>query len=234
MAQSTCVICALYGISVCFRTLSRTVRQVAHALLTRPPLKVGPKTNLPFDLNVLCTPPAFILSQDQTLDQLYQIILPDASISRACLSLFAYFCLSSILFRITRSCFTQLTVFFIRLFALYLSLCCSIFNDRSLPALANSFAIISQPFPFVNPFFSLFHFFIFLSCELSEASSLQVLFSRFCFRLHDSLLLSLSRLASASAARTPAADTVSPPPHRDSLPIIPLFPPLSTPLADIL
>ena len=41
------------------------MRQVTHALLTRPPLTI-PK-NSPFDLHVLSTPPAFILSQDQTL-----------------------------------------------------------------------------------------------------------------------------------------------------------------------
>ena len=43
--------------------------QVAHALLTRPPLtrlSLGFKP-CPFDLHVLGTPPAFILSQDQTL-----------------------------------------------------------------------------------------------------------------------------------------------------------------------
>ena len=45
------------------------MRQVAHALLTRPPLScisLGFHT-APFDLHVLGTPPAFILSQDQTL-----------------------------------------------------------------------------------------------------------------------------------------------------------------------
>ena len=39
------------------------LRADTHALLTRPPL--SPKTS--FDLHVLSTPPAFILSQDQTL-----------------------------------------------------------------------------------------------------------------------------------------------------------------------
>ena len=39
--------------------------QIAHALLTRPPLK-HPKVS-PLDLHVLGTPPAFVLSQDQTL-----------------------------------------------------------------------------------------------------------------------------------------------------------------------
>ena len=35
-------------------------------LLTRPPLSTRPKPNTPFDLHVLGTPPAFVLSQDQT------------------------------------------------------------------------------------------------------------------------------------------------------------------------
>ena len=43
--------------------LSVCTGQVTHALLTRPPLT--PKGSL--DLHVLGTPPAFILSQDQTL-----------------------------------------------------------------------------------------------------------------------------------------------------------------------
>ena len=58
----------LSGISSRFQLLSQGMRQVAHALLTRPPLIRGPKSSSPFDLNVLCTPPAFILSQDQTLE----------------------------------------------------------------------------------------------------------------------------------------------------------------------
>ena len=45
--------------------LSPSEGQVAHALLTRSPLKVI--ANFPFDLHVLGTPPAFVLSQDQTL-----------------------------------------------------------------------------------------------------------------------------------------------------------------------
>ena len=57
------------GISVRFQTLSPSERQVTHALLTRPPLKQF-KASFelsPFDLHVLGTPPAFVLSQDQTL-----------------------------------------------------------------------------------------------------------------------------------------------------------------------
>ena len=49
--------------------LSPCVRQVTHALLTRPPLNFTSLgfNKVPFDLHVLGTPPAFILSQDQTL-----------------------------------------------------------------------------------------------------------------------------------------------------------------------
>ena len=64
----------LCGISTRFRVLSPCIRQVAHALLTRPPLMravsagiTGLRGAHPFDLHVLGTPPAFILSQDQTL-----------------------------------------------------------------------------------------------------------------------------------------------------------------------
>ena len=62
----------LCGISSRFQLLSPSERQVAHTLLTRPPLshiqlrRISVKY-ASFDLHVLGTPPAFILSQDQTL-----------------------------------------------------------------------------------------------------------------------------------------------------------------------
>ena len=62
----------LCGISSDFSLLSPSIRQVTHVLLTRPPLdNVSSGRSFPirisFDLHVLGTPPAFILSQDQTL-----------------------------------------------------------------------------------------------------------------------------------------------------------------------
>ena len=57
----------LCGISSRFQLLSPTERQVAHALLTRSPLSQSLAGPTPFDLHVLGTPPAFVLSQDQTL-----------------------------------------------------------------------------------------------------------------------------------------------------------------------
>ena len=65
------------GISDRFRSLSPSKGQVAHALLTRSPLSKGPKPLAPFDLHVLGTPPAFVLSQDQTLEFNLQQILSD-------------------------------------------------------------------------------------------------------------------------------------------------------------
>ena len=59
------------GISVRFQTLSPSERQVAHVLLTRPPLRMKASFHSPFDLHVLGVPPAFVLSQDQTLRVLY-------------------------------------------------------------------------------------------------------------------------------------------------------------------
>ena len=46
------------------------MRQVAHVLLTRPPLNPFPKKLHSLDLHVLGTPPAFVLSQDQTLNKM--------------------------------------------------------------------------------------------------------------------------------------------------------------------
>ena len=48
--------------------LSQSYRQVAYVLLTRPPLIQRKQAPInPLDLHVLGTPPAFVLSQDQTL-----------------------------------------------------------------------------------------------------------------------------------------------------------------------
>ena len=59
----------LYGISTCFQVLSPSDGQVTHVLLTRPPLEHlrASSSMSPLDLHVLGTPPAFVLSQDQTL-----------------------------------------------------------------------------------------------------------------------------------------------------------------------
>ena len=60
-----------FGISTAFAMLSPSKRQVVYALLTRSPLSTMINHNTPFDLHVLSTPPAFVLSQDQTLHKMY-------------------------------------------------------------------------------------------------------------------------------------------------------------------
>src|SRR2546421_11414770 len=56
---------AVCGLSAGFPAVSPTAGQVPHVLLTRPPLSLPKKG--PSDLHVLGAPPAFVLSQDQTL-----------------------------------------------------------------------------------------------------------------------------------------------------------------------
>ena len=57
------------GINSPFDELSPTSRQITHVLRTRSPLDFTCITTnkIPFDLHVLSTPPAFVLSQNQTL-----------------------------------------------------------------------------------------------------------------------------------------------------------------------
>ncbi len=55
------------SISTGFPELSQSLGQVTHVLLTRSPLTRNTSATNPFDLHVLSTPPAFVLSQDQTL-----------------------------------------------------------------------------------------------------------------------------------------------------------------------
>ncbi len=57
------------GISDSFESLSPTSGQVTYVLLSRSPLAFPLAGIGSSDLHVLCTPPAFVLSQDQTLRQ---------------------------------------------------------------------------------------------------------------------------------------------------------------------
>ena len=102
------------------------MRQVAHALLTRPPLNPFPKELHPLDLHVLGTPPAFVLSQDQTLNKKFNLLLK----------------LLWVFIRLKRIAGFILTIF------------CSIFKDHLLPSPSSDFFILSLIFFSVNNFFS--------------------------------------------------------------------------------
>ena len=128
----------LCGLSCRFQQLSPSQGQVAYVLLTRSPLSALGTAS---DLHVLGTPPAFILSQDQTLHCLYLK-------TTSCLLDSSFFSLSSI------------DVFTVQ-FSMSLSPsleCPSIIP--SLSPLCKSFFIFFLTFPFyplsINVFFCLF------------------------------------------------------------------------------
>ena len=69
---------AICGINPPFGGLSPSLGQVAYVLLNRLPLGKEPKLLTPLDLHTLGTPLAFVLSQDQTL---HQIWIPESKLS---------------------------------------------------------------------------------------------------------------------------------------------------------
>ena len=106
---------------------------------------------------MLCTPPAFILSQDQTL---YELLL-NAPYEALILFCSAYFKFK----RNQRVPYISCDTYVYNL--LLCTLCCSVFNVRlAYPLSGDSFAIIPQVFPFVNRFFKLFSSF-FAVCPLA-------------------------------------------------------------------
>ena len=64
------------GINPGFPGLSQYQGWVTHVLLTRSPLSPGPKARFSLDLHVLSAPPAFVLSQDQTLREEWLSLRP--------------------------------------------------------------------------------------------------------------------------------------------------------------
>jgi hypothetical protein len=73
--EQSCGYSRIFGINPGFPGLSRSVGQVAHVLLTRSPLRhTGglPLRCASLDLHALGTPPAFVLSQDQTLQRTFK------------------------------------------------------------------------------------------------------------------------------------------------------------------
>src|SRR5207253_4395742 len=70
------------GISPSFLGLSRSLGQVTHVLLTRSRLCPGASPGSSLHLHVLSTPPAFVLSQDQTLHEVSLHISSDREFVR--------------------------------------------------------------------------------------------------------------------------------------------------------
>ena len=155
--------------------LSPSWRQVTHALLTRPPLsstKITPKGSISrfsLDLHVLGTPPAFVLSQDQTLQKTWRTwmalkiihVMEFQIVFRTNLVLFI-FCI--------RIADTKSNIW-LEIMCAWFLLHCLVFKEHCLPlhqrfvkalqafcktAVWVSFYIISQSVHFVKNFFEIF------------------------------------------------------------------------------
>ena len=95
----------LYGISGRFQTLSRTVRQVAHALLTRPPLTQG---RSPSSVRLECVMHAASVHPEPGSNSRKICIKTSLrTIHSFELDCSLLFCLSSILFKNCEICFTH-------------------------------------------------------------------------------------------------------------------------------
>ena len=148
----------LCGISSRFQLLSPCIRQVTHALLTRPPLShlrwINPQQagsifgrGASFDLHVLSTPPAFILSQDQTLVKSVCSVRMTLAIHPL---LFVLEIVNDYSFNNVRS---------ENLFWIFRDGCCSIINVL-VCCFFNSHINLTYLFMFVNNFFIFLKFFL--------------------------------------------------------------------------
>ena len=187
LTPTWCQAVVLCGISSRFQLLSRCNSQIAHALLTRPPLrscqhkdsclkhlnqperkfftekfslslsafsKTFVLTTSPFDLHVWSTPPAFVLSQDQTL-MFYEILSEKSQTFQAKSSKTYFLKFTSknmlnfsltISLHSTQKCFRSLSIFQWRV--IQLSLSPSHLSGRRLGRETNGIAVRSlRPCP---------------------------------------------------------------------------------------
>ena len=152
----------LWGISVRFQTLSPIQRQVAHALLTRPPLSYSDASRR-IDLNnsvrLECVMHAASVHPEPGSNSRKMFIISKVSLGYNSSS---YFFLAS---------FTLLSIYSLVLtrsalayfFALYFSLVVQFSMTKALflpPCRADSLTIIPHHFSFVNTFFEIFFVFL--------------------------------------------------------------------------
>ena len=97
---------------------------------------------------MLCTPPAFILSQDQTLECLYYILLSQVTISLSELFYLSFFYFLEYIYSLTRSVFSHLLMLCTSLFVVQFSM--------TVAPLSDSLTIIPHHFGLVNTFLKFF------------------------------------------------------------------------------
>ena len=151
----------LYGISGRFQTLSRTVRQVAHALLTRPPLTQG---RSPSSVRLECVMHAASVHPEPGSNSRKICIKTSlGTIQSFELDCSLLFCLSSILFKNCEICFTHgldlsRPALYSSLVVQFSMIVCH--ADRFFIPILRSLDIISLSTPFVNTFFEIFSTFL--------------------------------------------------------------------------
>ena len=140
-----------WGISVRFQTLSLMQRQVAHALLTRPPLSylnASRRINSNSSVRLECVMHAASVHPEPGSNSRKNFIstaFRHLTSSRAIYLSFT-FCLSSILNKLWRDQYLHLQCF-------VLLSCCSIFNDRRHPLLRTAWLLYHIVSPLSIPFF---------------------------------------------------------------------------------
>ncbi len=82
-AEATFTLAGLWGINPPFGGLFPSTGHVTHVLLTRAPLGIlkASSKDSPFNLHVLNTPPAFVLSQNQTLRKKRIAVFPQPKLT---------------------------------------------------------------------------------------------------------------------------------------------------------
>ena len=157
----TCDPNTLCGINVRFQTVSPTQGQVAHALLTRPPL-IGDRS--PVTVRLECVMHAASVHPEpgsNSRANCIQTAFAVKIVCRACLALFTCLSMSPSRDRIEIS-FKEIRDSFALAFACTLISCCSIVNDPSAEAaflirrVSRDLIIIPHPRALVNRFFKTF------------------------------------------------------------------------------
>ena len=145
------------GISVRFQTLSPSQRQVAHALLTRPPLSfknASRRINSQSSVRLECVMHAASVHPEPGSNSrmfVFNLSHLSSNLLSSAFSSFSYFCLSCICsLRNFRVPFSHILYACTSLFVVQFSM------TVSLPLFRDSFVIISHQYPFVNTFFKLF------------------------------------------------------------------------------
>ena len=152
----SCDLVVLCGISRCFHLLSPCLGQIAHALLTRPPLEYQPSgRNLPINIpaRLACVKHAASVRPEPGSNSDVQSLSCLISASEPTRQSQSLFLIQQASNSFESDCF---------LYSLS-SIICIVFKDRAAafnvsPSLATTYGIVSHPLPPVNPIFRLFLF----------------------------------------------------------------------------